>query len=146
MLQSVLSLGRWGLFILAATILLQGMARDAVAEPMRCPQRLAFVDNDPLTQREAESLKAIYARIGCPDVTFVGLPGRRGVTAFNTGDVQGELMRLPAVEVEYTRPFLRVASPVNHVVGRLWARSVPGQGAPGPFGFVLGVVWQEQYG
>lgn len=117
----------------------------AMAQPMRCPQRIAFVDHDPATRRQSEEMKMVYARIGCPDVAFIGLPGRRGVVAFNTGEVQGELMRLPAVEPEYTRAFVRVRSPVVHVVGRLWARDAAPAGSTA-FGFVLGVIWQEQYG
>ncbi|WP_341895533.1 hypothetical protein [Ferrovibrio terrae] len=133
----------WSLVVLVAA--LQAAACVAMAQPMRCPQRIAFVDNDPATRRQADEMKAIYARIGCPGVAFVGLPGRRGVVAFNSGEVQGELMRLPGVEPEYTRAFVRVRSPVVHVVGRLWARD-EAQAASGAFGFVLGVIWQEQYG
>ncbi|WP_341911175.1 hypothetical protein [Ferrovibrio terrae] len=124
---------------------LQAAAFAAMAEPLRCPQRIAFVDSDPATRRQAEEMKLIYARIGCPDVAFVGLPGRRGVVAFNTGEVQGELMRVPAVEPEYTRAFVRVRSPIVHVVGRLWGRDAPPNGNDA-FGFVLGVIWQERYG
>lgn len=113
------------------------------AEPLRCPQKIAFIDNDAALLRQARDLKALYARIGCPDVAFVGLPGRRGVVAFNSGEVQGELMRLAGVELEYTRPFLRVTPPLVTMTGRLWARG-PEQAASGPVGFILGVVWQER--
>lgn len=108
-----------------------------------CPQKIAFIDNDAALRRQADDLKALYARIGCPDVAFVGLPGRRGVVAFNAGEVQGELMRLPGIEAEYSRPFLRVSPPLVQMTGRLWARSAA-QASAGPVGFVLGVVWQEQ--
>ncbi|QDO97429.1 hypothetical protein FNB15_09195 [Ferrovibrio terrae] len=113
------------------------------AEPLLCPQKIAFIGNDAALRRQADDMKALYARIGCPDVAFVGLPGRRGVVAFNTGEVQGELMRLQGVEPEYTRPFLRVARPIVKMTGRLWARS-EAQAASGPLGFILGVVWQER--
>jgi hypothetical protein len=118
--------------------------RPAAAEPLSCPQRLAYVDNDPAVRRDAEAMKVVYARIGCPDVVFVGLPGRRGVVAFNNGEVQGEFMRLASVEGEYTRPFLRVPAPIPGVVGRRWARHAAAAGGGG-FGYVLGVIWQEQY-
>jgi hypothetical protein len=113
-------------------------------EAARCPERIAYVDSDAAVQRDAGAMKTIYARVGCPDVRFVGLPGRRGVVAFNAGEVQGELMRLPAVEIEYSRPFLRLPVPVLQVSGRLWARDAAAASG-GPAGFVLGVVWQEQY-
>jgi hypothetical protein len=108
-----------------------------------CPQKIAFIGNDAALRRQADDMKALYARIGCPDVAFVGLPGRRGVVAFNTGEVQGELMRLQGVELEYVRPFLRIAPPLVTMTGRLWARSAD-QADAGPVGFVLGVVWQER--
>lgn len=129
--------------MLVASVLLPQAG--AAAEPLRCPPRVAFVENSPGTVRLAETLKAVYARIGCPDVVFIGLPGRRGAVAFNMGEVQGELMRLPAIEADYTRAFIRVPNPVNHVTGRLWARQ-PEQTGSGPLGFVLGVVWMEQHG
>ena len=113
------------------------------AGPLQCPQKIAYIDNDAALRRQAGDLKALYARIGCPDVAFVGLPGRRGVVAFNAGEVQGELMRLPIVEADYSRPFVRVSPPIVKMTGRLWARSLA-QAAAGPVGFVLGVVWQEQ--
>jgi hypothetical protein len=131
------------LAMLVAAILLPPAG--AVAQPQRCPPRIAFVENSPGTVRLAETLKAVYGRIGCPDVAFIGLPGRRGAVAFNMGEVQGELMRLPAIEPEYTRAFIRVPNPLNHVTGRLWARQ-PEQADSGPLGFVLGVVWMEQQG
>ncbi len=124
-------------------ILLMVSLPAVAAEPLRCPQKIAFIDNDAALLRQARDLKALYARIGCPDVAFVGLPGRRGVVAFNSGEVQGELMRLAGVELEYTRPFLRVAPPLVTMTGRLWARD-PEQAASGPVGFVLGVIWQER--
>ncbi|MBS4046082.1 MAG: hypothetical protein KG075_07060 [Alphaproteobacteria bacterium] len=129
-------------FLLLAVLLM--VASPALAaEPLRCPQKIAFIDNDAALRRQANTMQALYARIGCPDVAFVGLPGRRGVVAFNSGEVQGELMRLAGVELEYTRPFLRVAPPLVTMTGRLWARN-PEQAAAGPVGFVLGVVWQER--
>lgn len=128
-------------FLLAGLLMLPAMA--TAAQPLQCPQKIAFIANDAALRRQADDMKALYARIGCPDVAFVGLPGRRGVVAFNTGEVQGELMRLQGVEPEYTRPFLRVAHPIVNMTGRLWARS-PDQADAGPLGFVLGVVWQER--
>jgi hypothetical protein len=129
-------------FVLFAVLLM--VASPALAaEPLRCPQKIAFIDNDVALLRQARDLKALYARVGCPEVAFVGLPGRRGVVAFNSGEVQGELMRLSGVELEYTRPFLRVTPPLVQMTGRLWARSAD-QAASGPVGFVLGVVWQER--
>jgi len=129
-------------FLLVA-VLLMVASPVLAAEPLRCPQKIAFIDNDAALLRQARDLKALYARIGCPDVAFVGLPGRRGVVAFNSGEMQGELMRLPGVELEYTRPFLRLSPPLVTMTGRLWARS-PEQAATGPVGFILGVVWQER--
>jgi hypothetical protein len=128
-------------FLLAGLLMLPGLAH--AAQPLQCPQKIAFIANDAALRRQADDMKALYARIGCPDVAFVGLPGRRGVVAFNTGEVQGELMRLQGVEPEYTRPFLRVSRPIVNMTGRLWARS-PDQADVGPLGFILGVVWQER--
>jgi hypothetical protein len=128
-------------FLLAGLLMFPVLAH--ATEPLRCPQKIAFIDNDAALRRQAGDMKALYARIGCPEVAFVGLPGRRGVVAFNAGEVQGELMRLPSVESEYARPFLRIPNPVVQMTGRLWARSAMQAGA-GPVGFVLGVVWQEQ--
>lgn len=133
-------------FLLAGLLMLPALATSGpatAAEPLLCPQKIAFIDHDAALRRQAGDMKALYTRIGCPDVAFVGLPGRRGVVAFNTGEVQGELMRLQGVEPEYTRPFLRVARPIVKMTGRLWARS-EAQTASGPLGFVLGVVWQER--
>lgn len=127
--------------VLAGLLMLPGLA--GAAEPLRCPQKIAFIDHDTAVRRQAEDMQALYARIGCPDVAFVGLPGRRGVVAFNAGEVQGELMRLPSVEADYNRAFFRVSPPLVKMTGRLWARSAA-QAASGPVGFVLGVVWQEQ--
>lgn len=127
--------------LIAGLLSVPGLA--GAAERLHCPQKIAFVDNDAAVRRQAGEMQAVYARIGCPEVVFIGLPGRRGVVAFNTGEVQGELMRLPGVEPEYTRPFLRLPVPVVQMTGRLWARSAA-QADSGRLGYVLGVVWQEQ--
>lgn len=133
-------------FLLAGLLMLSALAISGpanAATPLPCPQKIAFIANDAALRRQADDMKMLYARIGCPDVVFVGLPGRRGVVAFNAGEVQGELMRLQGVEPEYTRPFLRVSPPIVKMTGRLWARSAA-QAASGPLGFILGVVWQER--
>lgn len=138
---------------LAGLLFLVAAAPPATAgEALRCPRRLALLDDNAAGADQAERLKTLYVRIGCPPVTILPLPGRRGLAAFNNGDVDGEVIRLEIIETEYTRPFVRVRIPMTRVEGHFWARTAAYAGdlAAGRAGYILGLAWHEdahdQYG
>jgi len=117
------------------------------AEPLPCPSRLSVVLEDAVHLAVAARLRRLYATLGCPDVVFVEMPGRRGIAAFNAGAVDGDIGRLQIAEAEFTRPFVRTGQPVAVTVGRLWSRRTQDAGPEaGNFGYVLGVLWQERIG
>lgn len=132
---------------MAGLLFVVAVAPLAVAgESLRCPQRLALLDDNAIGADQVERLKWLYARIGCPPATVIALPGRRGLASFNNGDVDGEVIRLAIVEAEYTRPFVRVRVPMARIEGRFWARmeSYSGDLAAGRAGYILGLTWHEE--
>jgi len=64
---------------------------------------------------------------------------------FNKRLVDGEFFRLPLVEVQYSRPFVRSATPLFYISNRLWLHPDQKVRERLPIGYVLGVVWEELY-
>ena len=116
----------------------------AAGEHLQCPKKLAIIANSVLAEATLESFKALYLKLGCRS-EFSELPGRRGILYFNKSIVDGEFYRLPLVEGEYSRPFVRSAVPLFYISNVLWLH--PKKKAHGnlPIGYVHGIVWEERY-
>ena len=127
-------------FCLAFLLSLQSVAD----EHAQCPETLAIIQDDPLVEATFESFKALYLQLGC-NTKFRELPGRRGILYFNKRIVDGEFFRLPLVEVEYSRPFARSATPLFYISNSLWFHPDQKVRERLPLGYALGVVWQELY-
>jgi hypothetical protein len=112
-------------------------------EDIRCPGKIAYVENEPLSQKSLLVLDAIYTELGC-DLQAVQLPGRRGPVHFNRGLVDGELHRAIPAEHNYSRSFVRSSVPLLEISNRLW-RNPDDTDPRTPIAFTLGVAWQEQY-
>lgn len=127
------------------SLLVLGLFSPAIAEQeQHCPKRLGMVSNNTMATTTAKVLGDIYQKLGCP-IEMVVLPARRGFTAFNVGEIDGELFRAPIGSSHYTRPFVRSELPLFETTQSLWV-------APGtelqvdlPIGYLIGVAWQEYY-
>ena len=113
-------------------------------EHVQCPETLAIIQDNSLTEATFESFKGIYLQLGCKP-KFRKLPGRRGIMYFNERRVDGEFFRLPLVEVQYSRPFIRSATPLFYISNTLWLHPEQKVRERLPLGYVLGVVWEEVY-
>jgi len=111
-----------------------------------CPKKIAVIYGDVLLAELVKALKDTYSQLGC-DVTIAELPGRRGVSHFNFGRVDGELYRLTKIEPQYTRPFSRSSVPLMHISNVLWLHpdSNVATNPNRPLGYLLGVAYQEEY-
>lgn len=109
-----------------------------------CPETLAVIPNDLLATTTLEAFKKLYLQLGCSPKLFE-LPGRRGILHFNKGLVDGELYRLSQVEKKYSRPFVRSATPLFQISNALWLHPDQKVRRRFPIGYVLGVIWEEQY-
>ncbi|NIY77258.1 hypothetical protein HED22_16510 [Thalassospira sp. HF15] len=131
-----------GLFLL---VLCAAAPTPALADnqEFKCPQKIAYVENEPMSQKSIVILQKIYADLGCP-VQAVKLPGRRGLLHFNEGLVDGELLRAIVNEKNYSRAFVRSSVPLRTISNRLWHN--PNANDPSaPIAFTLGVAWQEKF-
>jgi len=130
-----------GLFCLLL-LLVSGTAGPARAE--YCPGKISAILGTPLSAAGALRLKQVYKRLGCtPEIVF--LPGRRAVAQFNSGLVDGELYRLRLIEGKYHKLFVRSSVPLYKLVTALWAHPDPHIALAKPYGYVLGVGWQEKF-
>ncbi|WP_338188274.1 hypothetical protein [Thalassospira tepidiphila] len=123
----------------------QTISTDAWADEadVECPKKIAYVENDPMSQKSIVILQKLYADLGCP-LQAVKLPGRRGPLHFNEGLVDGELLRAVAAEKNYSRAFVRSSIALREIANRLW-RNPNDQDPSTPIAFTLGVIWQEKY-
>lgn len=109
-----------------------------------CPKKMAIIEKGVISPAVGDVMKAVYLKLGCP-VTFEAVPGLRGIQWFNSHEVDGELMRLPAAEASYERKFVRSSTPLFSLTYSLWLR--PGQATKRtlPIGYSLGVIWHNEY-
>jgi len=113
-------------------------------ESTRCPETVAIIQDNSLVEATLESFKAIYLQLGCKP-KFVELPGRRGIMYFNKNLADGEFFRLPLAEVLYSRSFVRSDTPLFYISNTLWLHPDPKVRESLPLGYLLGVVWEEEY-
>ncbi|MBC07288.1 hypothetical protein [Thalassospira sp.] len=127
------------LFVLCAAV----TANSVHAQDYLCPQKIAYVENEPMSQKAIVILQKVYADLGCP-LQAVKLPGRRGPLHFNEGLVDGELLRAIPAEKNYARAFVRSSVPLREISNRLW-RNPNDDDPQTPIAFTLGVAWQEKF-
>jgi len=134
--------------IVLAMVLLLGLslfgAKSSFASEVECPKTVAFNANDGVSAATTKILESLYRELDC-QTEFVGLPARRGIRNFNHGLVDGEVFRLRQVESLYDRPFVRSSLPLFMLSNSLWLNPTMTDDKRRPIGYVLGVVWQENY-
>ena len=135
---------RRGLFSLFSTLAVLCGVSEATSAEIVCPKTIAAIDQGVISPVVAKTLSSLYQELGCSP-TVLPLPGRRGIASFNSGAVDGEVMRLEGVESSYTKAFIRSDQPMFSLSNSLWRH--PNQNAKGmlKIGYILGVVWQENY-
>ncbi|MCZ4282928.1 hypothetical protein O4H49_19250 [Kiloniella laminariae] len=109
-----------------------------------CPQVVSSVSNSFLDQTSQKILKSVYDALGC-SVTVLAVPGRRGISLFNSMEVDGELHRFDIVEPHYSREFVRSSRPMFYQDGSLWLHPDLQVRETRPTGYLFGVIWQENY-
>jgi len=109
-----------------------------------CPKNIATIDQGVLSPVVAKILQNLYLEIGCP-MTLLALPGRRGIASFNSGSVDGEIMRLAKAEGAYEREFVRSQKPLFSLTYSLWHHPNRKEKERLKTGYTLGVVWQEDH-
>lgn len=109
-----------------------------------CPARIGVIGNDKLSNDAAEIMVDIYTLLDCP-VEIVKLPRRRGFVAFNTGEIDGELFRFPVGANNYNRPYVRSDLPLFEISNSLWAAPGSEISSSHPIGYMIGIVWQQNY-
>lgn len=132
-------------FALAFVTLVPAISSSALADEAdyKCPEKIAYIENEPMSQKAIVILQKIYADLGCP-LQAVKLPGRRGPLHFNEGLVDGELLRAIPAEKNYSRAFVRSSVPLREKSNRLW-RNPNDHDPQTPIAFTLGVIWQEKF-
>lgn len=128
-------------FLFCILGLLPGMT--SASEP-ECPSTIAAIDKDHLNQSAKKILRSLYKNLGC-DVDFFDLPARRGISHFNQGIVDGEVYRLRQAESHYDRDFVRSKKPLFVISNSLWLNPHLKNNERLQIGYILGVVWQENY-
>ncbi|GAA0770363.1 hypothetical protein E1180_20120 [Roseibium denhamense] len=117
----------------------------AAHEPLpACPQEISYIEKLPSAESVLDLLRDLYTEIGC-DTRFTAYPGRRSVLMFNAGKIDGQFARLPIIEADYRRAFLRSALPVNEARAILWQRPDAKVQEKKPLGYTIGVRWQDAY-
>lgn len=103
-----------------------------------CPKRIAVIQNTVALKEIEQIIHNIYKELHC-DTRFMPMPAKRGVLAFNNAAVDGELVRLQAIEPFYKREVVR-SDPLAPAVLGLWGRA----GNRGNvLGHVRGIAWQD---
>ncbi|MGE4422051.1 MAG: transporter substrate-binding domain-containing protein [Pseudodesulfovibrio sp.] len=88
----------------------------ALGSPARAMERLTLgCGDDTMSLASLEVLKAAYARLDV-DVDAERLPAARSMEQADSGVVDGEIIRIKAIEGECPN-LVRVDVPINHVVG-----------------------------
>jgi len=109
-----------------------------------CPGPVAIVEDLGLNAHVLPLVRKVYRKLDC-ELTTSPFPGRRGVVAFNAGDVSGELFRLRLIENSYEIEFVRSQWPVLHPKQAIWVHASKALGEESKIGFVIGRWWQENY-
>lgn len=131
------------LWVSTVYLLLSQAAFGATDNPQwRCPDSIAVIEGEDISQRVLKRLEPIYRQLGC-DTQFIQMPGQRALVGFNQGVVDGELVRIHSTASEYQRPYSRSSVAVVEVQSALFVH--PQQQTTLPIGFQLGVVWQKRY-
>jgi len=113
-------------------------------EHIQCPEKLAIIQDDRIVEATISTFKSLYHQLGCYS-EFHELPGRRGIVHFNASIVDGEFYRLAIAETKYSRKFVRSAVPLFQLSNELWLHPDQKVRESLPIGYILGVVWQEEY-
>ncbi len=129
------------------TLLASGLLNPQLSmgeEGVTCPKSIAFIARESLSEEIRGKYRQIYIALGC-QTEFMRLPGRRGVRAFNEKRVDGEFFRLKRAEAFYERRFVRSSVPLFSLISGVWVNPDLEGTSLFPIGYVLGVVWQEEY-
>lgn len=109
-----------------------------------CPVTIAVIEGSDTATNAADTLDLLYQELGCQTV-FAEIPGRRGVLYFNSGKVDGEVFRREIIEPSYERAFIRSKIPLFLLSNSSWVHPDQELYSQLPYGYVLGIVWQEDY-
>jgi len=125
----------WGVvfLIVGGCLLVSGQAAAAY-----CPRQIAVIENQVALQEIEKIIRTIYQDLRC-DTHFKHMPAKRGVLAFNNGAVDGELVRLQAIERLYERDVIR-SDPLAPAILGLWGRE---NSEDKVLGHVRGIAWQD---
>lgn len=131
--------------ILFLIIWIIGITPAATAQsPHVCPGPIAFIGNGLHNPALLRIYAEAYQAVGCV-LNFDYLPARRGVFAFNNGDVDGEGLRVAATETKYTRDFIKVEPALFTIENIMWGEAEAQDSDIDNIGYLLGVIWQERY-
>lgn len=111
---------------------------------VRCPDSIAAIEANKLTENILPILAEVYEKAGCP-LKLTILPGRRGIQYFNSGKVDGEAFRYRIAEEKFERPFVRSEVPLLLVSNSLWRHPDHMHVEKPAIGYAIGVLWQEQF-
>ena len=118
--------------------------RSYAKEDVLCPTSIASIEGNYFSNKIIPILSQIYEKIGC-SLNLNPLPGRRGIHYFNTGKVDGEVVRFEIVEEKFERPFIRSEVPLLMLSGSLWQHPDHMDGKNSPIGYAIGALWQEEF-
>ena len=113
-------------------------------DELLCPPSIASIEGNHFSNGIIPILSQIYERIGC-SLKLNPLPGRRGIHYFNTGKVDGEVVRFEIVEEKFERPFIRSEVPLLILTGSLWRHPDHLDSTESPVGYAIGALWQEEF-
>lgn len=130
--------------VLAITVVFSLVGAPASAQNLQCPKAIAYLDGEQSSAVVKTAIEKIYLSLGC-NTQFVPYPGRRGIAYFNSGNVDGELMRNTSIESHYAKPFCKSERPLFSMVSSLWQHTDSAKANNLPTGYLLGVIWQEEY-
>jgi len=133
-----------GFFRLFSCLILFISLPSVADKSIQCPKKIAITTRSPLVEATLETFKKLYFQLGCSP-QFLEVPGRRGILYFNEKFVDGEFFRFSLVEERYSRAFVRSAVPLFQISNSLWLHPDEEKRDRLPIGYVLGVVWQEEY-
>jgi hypothetical protein len=128
----------------AAFFILLASPVSAAEISYKCPQRIASNDSNQISIYTLNIIEQIYRKLGCA-TEFVSLPLKRGIFYFNSGKVDGEVLRAELAEKYYKVPFARSTVPIFTLTNAVWSHPDASIQAQRPIGYVLGIVWHEAY-
>lgn len=109
-----------------------------------CPKRVGYIEKNTLTLLVLPVMQRVYRDLGC-ETEFLNLPGRRGILAFNEQMIDAEMIRFRVVEDRYLVPFERGKVPLIQLKSYFWKNPALEEDRTIPFGYVKGIIWQENY-